>query len=67
MTYKMSYPIYLSWKEQKDIFESVSAMAAQGPSLTGMGDPERLQAAFVSSDLLPTLGLMPMIGPWIPF
>ena len=62
MTYKMSYPIYLSWKEQKDIFESVSAMAAQGPSLTGMGDPERLQAAFVSSDLLPTLGLMPMIG-----
>jgi len=62
MTYKMSYPIYLSWKEQKDIFESVSAMAAQGPSLTGIGEPERLQAAFVSSDLLPTLGIPPIIG-----
>ena len=62
MNYKMSYPIYLSWKEQKDIFESVSAITAQGPSLTGMGEPERLQAAFVSSDLLPTLGISPMLG-----
>jgi len=62
MTYKMSYPIYLSWKEQRDIFDSVSAMAAEGPSLTGMGEPERLQAAFVSSDLLPTLGISPMLG-----
>jgi putative ABC transport system permease protein len=62
MTYKMSYPIYLSWKEQKDIFDSVSAIAGQGPSLTGMGEPERLQAAFVSSDLLPTLGITPMLG-----
>ena len=62
MNYKMSYPIYLSWKEQKDIFESVSAIAGQGPSLTGMGEPERLQAAFVSSNLLPALGITPMLG-----
>jgi putative ABC transport system permease protein len=62
MTYKMSYPIYLSWKGQKDIFESVSAIAGQGPSLTGMGEPERLQAAFVSSDLLPALGISPLLG-----
>jgi len=62
MTYKMSYPIYRSWKEQRDIFDSVSAMAAEGPSLTGMGEPERLQATFVSSDFLPTLGISPMLG-----
>lgn len=62
MTYKMSYPIYLSWKEQKDIFESVAAMAGEGPSLTGMGEPERLQAAFVSSNLLPMLGIQPILG-----
>ena len=62
MSYKMSYPIYLAWKEQKDIFDSVSAIAGQGPSLTGMGEPERLQAAFVSSDLLPALSITPVLG-----
>ena len=62
MTYKMSYPIYLSWKDQNDIFESVAAMAGEGPSLTGMGEPERLQAGFVSSNLLPMLGIQPILG-----
>ena len=62
MGYKMSYPIYLAWKEQKDIFDSVAALAMQGPSLTGMGEPERLRAAFVSSDYLPTLGIEPFLG-----
>jgi putative ABC transport system permease protein len=62
MNYAMSYPIYQAWKENKDIFESVGALASQGPSLTGMGDPERLMAAFVSSDFLPMLGVQPILG-----
>lgn len=62
MNYAMSYPIYQAWKENKDIFESVGALTSQGPSLTGMGDPERLMAAFVSSDFLPMLGIQPILG-----
>ena len=62
MNYAMSYPIYQAWKESKDIFESVGALTTQGPSLTGMGDPERLMAGFVSSDFLPILGIQPIFG-----
>src|SRR5258708_11093210 len=62
MTYKMSYPKYLAWKDHKDIFEGVAALRSQGPSLTGMGEPERLRAALVSSDFLPMLGISPMLG-----
>jgi putative ABC transport system permease protein len=62
MNFAMSYPIYQAWKDNKDIFESVGALTSQGPSLTGMGDPERLMAAFVSSDFLPMLGVQPIVG-----
>jgi predicted permease len=62
LTFKMSYPKYVAWRQRTDIFESLTAMYGQGPSLTGLGDPERLQAAFVSSDFLPTLGIRPVIG-----
>lgn len=62
MNYAMSYPIYQAWKENTDIFESVGALTTQGPSLTGIGDPERLMAAFVSSDFLPMIGIQPIFG-----
>jgi putative ABC transport system permease protein len=35
---------------------------AQGFNLTGQGDPERLEAAFASSELFPTLGVRPVAG-----
>jgi putative ABC transport system permease protein len=35
---------------------------AQGFNMTGQGNPERLQAAFAASDLLPTLGVRPIVG-----
>jgi len=62
LTFKMSYPEYLAWREHHDIFESLGAMYGQGPSLTGMGEPERLQAGFVSANFLPILGISPMLG-----
>lgn len=62
MTYKMSYAKYQAWRQHGEIFESLGAMYGQGPSLTGMGEPERLQAAFVSSEFLPALGISPVLG-----
>ena len=61
-TYKMSYPKYRAWKQNTDIFESLGTLYGQGPSLTGMGEPERLMAGMVSSDFLPTLGITPILG-----
>ena len=60
--YGMSYPVYLTWKEHKQIFESIAAVYGQGPSLTGMGEPERLRATLASSSLLPVLGISPILG-----
>lgn len=62
ITFKMSYPKYEAWRRRTDIFESLTALYGQGPSLTSAGEPERLQAAFVSSDFLPTLGIYPLLG-----
>jgi putative ABC transport system permease protein len=51
---------------QKNVRE-FSGMAAyvdiaQGFNMTGQGNPERLQAAFATSDLFPTLGVRPVAG-----
>lgn len=62
LTYRMSYPKYQAWRQHREIFESLGAMYGQGPSLTGLGEPQRIQAAFVSSEFLPTLGISPVIG-----
>src|ERR1700751_1043068 len=47
--------------------QSFSEMAAyidipQGFNLTGLGDPERIQAAFADSSLFPMLGILPELG-----
>ena len=47
--------------------QSFSEMAAyidipQGFNLTGLGDPERIQAAFADSSLFPMLGILPALG-----
>src|SRR5690348_16266926 len=62
IVYGMSDPVYNTWKEHTEIFESVAALYGQGPSLTGMGEPERLRATLASSNLLPVLGIAPMLG-----
>jgi putative ABC transport system permease protein len=47
--------------------QSFSEMAAyidipQGFNLTGLGDPERIQAAYADSNLFPMLGILPIAG-----
>src|SRR3569623_2179550 len=51
-----SYPNYLDWKRQS-AFSSLSAFTPLGINVNGAGgDPERVQAALVSSDFFSTLG-----------
>jgi putative ABC transport system permease protein len=58
----MSYPQFLAWREQKDVFEEVGTFIRSGEALSGLGEPEQLKVLRVSYNLLPMLGVTPAIG-----
>ncbi|HET9481648.1 MAG TPA: ABC transporter permease, partial [Candidatus Polarisedimenticolia bacterium] len=61
----VSHPNYLDWKQRNDVFEAMGAFfsfAGTAVNLTGTGDPVRLQAAYLSADMLPLLGVRPELG-----
>jgi hypothetical protein len=55
---------YVDWQQQAQSFESLAAYINNFSSLTGVGTPERLVAAQVTPNLLPTLGVNPLLGRW---
>ena len=57
-----SYPEYLDWREQKQVFESVSALAFSSYVLTGQGMAEQINVLRVSAAYLPMLGIQPALG-----
>jgi predicted permease len=59
----ISYPIYLAWKEQKGLFDSLGLATYSGnPIVAGHGDAERVSAYAISIEVLPMLGTRPAIG-----
>ncbi len=57
-----SYPEFLDWREQKNVFEELGAHFDTSFALTGRGDPESLAGLRMSANLLPMLGLQPAAG-----
>jgi putative ABC transport system permease protein len=55
---------YVDWQQQAQSFESLAAYINNFVNLTGVGTPERLVAAQVTPNLLPTLGVNPLLGRW---
>lgn len=54
---------YRDWKRMGKSFESMGAYATQSFNLSAdQGDPERVDAAMFTAELLPTLGVHPSIG-----
>ena len=53
---------YLEWKERASAFAHIGIVEADKAILTGSGDPELVEAARVSSDLLPMLGARLRLG-----
>jgi len=55
---------YSDWHDQNKSFSEMGAYAevSTGFNLTGEGEPQRVQGAFVSSDLFPMLGVHPVAG-----
>ncbi len=60
-----SYPNFTDVKEQSQVFEEVGAWSAYTNTrfnLTGGTEPEQIQAALVSANLFPILGVQPVLG-----
>jgi predicted permease len=57
-----SYPRFREVQNQQQVFSDLSLSAGNAFTLTGRGDPEQLPALHVTSSLLPTLGLEPVLG-----
>src|ERR1700683_3680471 len=55
---------FQDWRQQTQDFSDMAAYVdiSQGFNLTGEGQPERIKAAFATSNLFPMLGIHPIIG-----
>jgi predicted permease len=53
---------YLTYRENQEAFEAIGAWDPTEVSITGGGDPERVQALLVSATTLPLLRVQPVIG-----
>ena len=55
-------PTFLDFRERTRAFAEMTAMRPAHPTLTGIGEPERLDAAVVSASLFPMLGAQAALG-----
>ena len=53
---------FVDWKARSQAFERMAAFRRWDVTLTGTGDPERVQGCLASADLFPLLGLQPLLG-----
>ena len=53
---------FFDWRNGVSSFEQIAAVAPNEVTLTGDGEPEQLQAAAVTAELLPMFGIAPMLG-----
>jgi predicted permease len=60
--FSISYPNFQDWSRQNHSFSSLAAFRGETFTLTGLGEPERLDANMVSAAFFPLLGVNPTIG-----
>jgi putative ABC transport system permease protein len=61
-TISTSFENYLDWHDQSHSFESLEATRGTTITLTGAGEPERLNARMATAQLFPLLGVHAIIG-----
>jgi hypothetical protein len=59
---ELSPPNYRDYKAQSRSFAAMGAYHGTSVNLIGNGDPERLNGAVVTADLLPIFGVQPLVG-----
>jgi predicted permease len=61
--FEASYPDYLDWKHQNEVFSSLAAYNRAGNAiLSANSGPEMIPVATVSDNFFQTLGVAPMLG-----
>ncbi|MCA1627989.1 MAG: ABC transporter permease [Acidobacteria bacterium] len=58
----VSFPNFVDWREQNQVFAGVAAYDDRSFALTGGGEPEQLSGAIVSDNTFEILGVKPMLG-----
>jgi predicted permease len=61
-TGSISYPNFLDWHRENQSFSSFAVYRGTSYNMTGVGVAEVLEAAAVTSDFFPMLGVKPIIG-----
>ena len=61
-TFAVSPANYLDWKAQNDVFSGMTITTDGSMTLTGLGEPESVPVAYVSSEFFDVLGARPVVG-----
>lgn len=61
-TFAVSPANYLDWKAQNDVFSKMTIFSGDSLTLTGLGQPEALNAGLVSAEFFAVLGVRPLVG-----
>ncbi|WP_058189088.1 ABC transporter permease [Terracidiphilus gabretensis] len=62
---RLSASMYLTFSRHNQSFESMGVWAMQNANVTGMAQPDEVDAAVVSGGVLETLGVPPLMGRWL--
>ena len=57
-----SYPNYVDYKQQNQVYEDIAAFNNRSFNLTGVGDPVRILGAWNTASLFSVLGVEPLMG-----
>lgn len=58
----VSVPNFQDWQKQQTVFEQLAASELTTFNLTGSGEPQRIPALRITANLIPTLGVAPLLG-----
>src|SRR5689334_12887615 len=58
----VSVPNFQDWQKDQSVFEQLAASENATFNLTGSGEPQRVAAAKITANLIPTLGIAPTLG-----
>jgi putative ABC transport system permease protein len=58
----VSVPNFQDWQREQTAFEQLAALELATFNLTGRGEPQRVAAARITANLVPTLGVAPALG-----
>lgn len=61
-TGSISYPNFRDWQRENRTFAAMALSRGSSANLTGIGEPERVDIQFVTTDFFPILGVPPAAG-----